>query len=224
MKAVARQYGFVIFLVIAFLQLLAILTELDSLRYVTKPLLMPVLAFAVYGNSNAGKQRTLILSALFFSFLGDSFLLFDYINPLFFIFGLVSFLLTHILYIIYFIGIKPAQASLLRQYPWIILLVTAYGISLVYFLFPKLGDLTIPVIVYAVIICTMLLCSTHIYKRINTASGKYFIAGAFLFVISDSLLAINKFNAAFAGASFLIMLTYCAAQYFISKGFVKSNA
>lgn len=224
MKGIAKQYGFILFVVIAFVQLLAILLELENLRFITKPLLMPCLVLAVYGNSvAAGKQRTLILTALFFSFLGDCFLLFDYKNPLFFIFGLVSFLITHILYIIYFIGIKPFRPSVLKTQPWIILLVLAYGFGLVYFLYPSLGDLKIPVIVYALIICTMLLCSIHIYKRVNATSGRYFIAGALLFVISDSLLAIHKFYAAFPYGSFLIMLTYCAAQYFIAKGFVKTR-
>lgn len=223
MKRIAKQYGFILFVVIAFVQLLAILFELENLRFITKPILMPCLALAVYGNSIAGKQRALILTALFFSFLGDSFLLFDYKNPLFFIFGLVSFLITHILYIIYFIGIKPFRPSVLKTQPWIILLVLAYGFGLVYFLYPSLGDLKIPVIVYALIICTMLLCSIHIYKRVNVRGGRYFIAGALLFVISDSLLAIHKFYAAFQYGSFLIMLTYCAAQYFIAKGFVKTR-
>lgn len=224
MKGAAKQYGFILFAVIVFAQLLSILTELETLRFITKPLLMPCLVWAVYGNSIAGKQRTLIVTALFFSFLGDSFLLFDYKNPLFFIAGLVSFLITHILYIVYFIRIKPSRPSLLKISPWIILLVLAYGFGLVYFLYPSLGDLKIPVIVYAVIICSMLLCSIHIYKRVPAVSGRYFIAGALLFVVSDSLLAIHKFHSSFAYGSFLIMLTYCAAQYFIAKGFVQIKA
>ncbi len=223
MKAFLKQYGFAVYLLAAAIQLIAILLLWEEGRFMTKPLLMPLLGLAVYAASEHSKERSIILTAIFFSFLGDSFLLFDYINPLYFIFGLVSFLLTHILYVVYFIGIKPVQPSLLKQYPWVILLVTAYGISLVYFLFPKLGELKMPVIVYATVICSMLLCSVHIYRRVNTNAGWMFIGGALLFVLSDSLLAINKFNAPFAAAAFLIMLTYCAAQYFIARGFVKAN-
>lgn len=223
MKAFLKQYGFAVYLLAAVIQLIAILLLWEEGRFMTKPLLMPLLALAVYAASEHSKERSIILTAIFFSFLGDSFLLFDYINPLYFIFGLVSFLLTHILYVVYFIGIKPVQLSLLKQYPWIILLVTAYGIGLVYFLFPKLGELKMPVIVYATVICSMLLCSVHIYKRVNTNAGGMFIGGALLFVLSDSLLAINKFNAPITAAAFLIMLTYCAAQYFIARGFVKAN-
>jgi uncharacterized membrane protein YhhN len=47
--------------------------------------------------------------------------------------------------------------------------------------------------------------------------------GASFFVISDSLLAINKFYQPFAHAGILIMLTYCTAQYFIVQGFIKQE-
>jgi uncharacterized membrane protein YhhN len=222
MRSLLKQYGFAAFLLIAAIHLLAIVFVWEDIRFITKPLLMPLLALAVYANSPAGKQRSIILIAILFSFLGDTFLLFDYKNPLYFIFGLVSFLVTHILYIVYFIGIQPEQPSLLKKYPWLILIIIGYGFSLVYFLFPKLGDLKIPVIVYAAIICSMLLCSIHIYKKVNPKAGFLFVGGAILFVLSDSMLAINKFSAAFPWSALLIMLTYCAAQYFIAKGFVKN--
>ena len=223
MKAVLKQYGFTAFILIAAVQLAAIWFNIEAVRFFTKPLLMPVLALAVYGNSHSNKGLAIIITALLFSFAGDSFLLFDYLNPLYFIFGLVCFLITHILYIIYFLGIKTAQPSLLKKYPWIILVVVAYGSGLVYFLYPALGDLRLPVIVYAIVICSMLLASLHVYSRVKAAAARLFVAGALFFVISDSLLAIAKFKAAFPFASILIMFTYCAAQYFIARGFVKAG-
>ena len=45
--------------------------------------------------------------------------------------------------------------------------------------------------------------------------------GAILFVVSDSLLAFNKFFAAFNNAGLIIMLTYGLAQLFITEGAVK---
>lgn len=47
------------------------------------------------------------------------------------------------------------------------------------------------------------------------------LAGAALFVLSDSVLAINKFYQSFELAGLLIMLTYGAAQYFIVKGAIE---
>ena len=42
--------------------------------------------------------------------------------------------------------------------------------------------------------------------------------GAALFMTSDSLLALNKFYSPIGMGGFLIMLTYCSAQYLIVEG------
>lgn len=99
----------------------------------------------------------------------------------------------------------------------IILPTLAYGIALVTLLFPKLDELKLPVIVYAITICAMLIAALHI------RANNFFAIGAILFVISDSILAVNKFYMPFALASFLIMLTYGLAQAFIILGVVKQK-
>lgn len=104
-----------------------------------------------------------------------------------------------------------------------ILFVIAYGIGLFYFLLPHLGDLKIPVLVYAVVICSMLLATVHIYFNVNEPSNKLYVGGALLFVVSDSLLAVNKFYHPIYLSGVLIMLTYCMAQYFIVAGFVREK-
>lgn len=223
MKKGFKQVGFYIFLAVAILQLIAIQFNLPLLKLISKPLLMPVLALVVLSNGLQGRQRNYILAALFFSFLGDSFLLLDDKQPLFFIAGLISFLITHILYIIYFLSLKPIRRSILKSHPYLPVLIIVYGAGLVYFLYPSLEALKIPVILYAAIICSMLLCSIHIYKRVSTTSGQQFIMGASLFVVSDSLLAIYKFYQPYALGSLLIMLTYCCAQYFLVKGFISNR-
>ena len=224
MNTVAKKTAFPLFIVVAVVQLLSILFEWEQLRFVSKPLLMPLLMLAVYANTEAGRGRHTIILALFFSFLGDTFLLYDYKNASFFIIGLVCFLITHIIYIIYFLSLKPAKVSFLKTNWWIVLLVAGYGIALVWFLYPSLGPLKIPVLVYALVICSMLLSSIHIYPRVKWQVGQLFIAGAFFFVLSDSLLAINKFSQPFPFAGVAIMLTYCLAQYCIAKGFVQSRS
>ena len=222
MKALVIKYGFVIFIVVTCAQLIAVQFDFSSLRYITKPLLMPVLALIVYYNSQHAK-RFLIVLALFFSLLGDVFLLLENDSSLFFIFGLVSFLITHILYIIFFLSKKQLKTSLLKTHPYIPVIIGAYGAGLIYLLYPSLGPLRIPVAVYATVICGMLLCSFHIYKSVGPGPGKHFIMGALLLVISDSLLAINKFYQPIPFAGLFIMLTYCAAQYFIVRGFISDE-
>lgn len=213
--------AFIIFTVI---DIAGIISNFQALHYIAKPLLIPaLLLLLLFSTTPITPYKKLIAVALFFSWLGDMFLLFENKNSLFFIFGLVSFLTTHILYIIYFLSIYSNQISLLKKQPLLIAAVLTYGVALVWLLFPHLNELKIPVMVYATVICTMLLCSLHIYLKVNKPANTYFVSGALLFVLSDSLLAINKFYQSFIFAGVLIMLTYCAAQYFIVTGFIKQQ-
>jgi uncharacterized membrane protein YhhN len=211
----------IIFWIMAFADVFGIAAHVPLLHFAAKPLLIPILLLLLYFSKNTVPDRKLLITGLFFSWLGDIFLLFDAKNDLFFIFGLVCFLTTHIFYIIYFLKIPASTISLLKKQPLIVLLVIAYGAVLVWLLYPHLGDLKIPVIIYATVICTMLLCSLHIFLKVNKPANLFYLAGAAFFVLSDSLLAINKFYQPFAFAGVYIMLTYCAAQYFIVNGFIK---
>ncbi len=211
------------FWVLAILDVLGIATGFETLHFTVKPLLIPVLMLLLHKTQSSVPGKNVLMSGLFFSWMGDVFLLFEYKQPLFFIFGLASFLITHIFYIVYFLGIRSANASLLKKQPLLVALVPAYGILLVWMLYPDLGDLKLPVMVYAAVICTMLLCSLHIYLKVNKKAAVLYVLGAAAFVVSDSLLAINKFYEPFAYAGVFIMLTYCAAQYFIVTGYTQQT-
>ena len=213
----------VVFVIAVAVDITGIAANIAVLHYFAKPVLLPVLIVLLAVATPAVTGKRIMLAALFFSWVGDIFLLAEDKNPLFFIFGLASFLTTHIFYIIYFLNIRSNQISLLKKQPLLIAAVLAYGIALVWLLFPALADLKIPVMVYAAVICTMLLCSLHIYLKANKPANMFFVLGALLFVLSDSLLAINKFYQPFAFAGVCIMLTYCAAQYFIVTGFIKQQ-
>ena len=156
-----------------------------------KPLLIPSLMLGLYFSHIKAKGENIIFAALFFSFLGDVFLLFENNNPLFFIAGLSGFLITHICYIVFFLGIKPVIISLLKKQPLLVLMVLGYGTWLICFLYPHLGKLKLPVIIYAFTICTMLLCSLHIFLSVNKPANKYYVLGAASFVLSDSILAMH---------------------------------
>ncbi len=219
-----------VFWLVVAADIIGIAAGISLVHYIAKPLLMPVLIMYLYilpdasgPSDHVSNLNWFAFAGLFFSWLGDMFLLFETRHPLFFILGLVCFLATHIFYIIYFLKIPSNAVSLLQKQPLLPLAVIAYGIALVGLLFPHLGDLKIPVIIYATVICTMLICSMHLFFKATAPANWYFLTGAMLFVISDSLLAINKFYQPFSFAGLLIMLTYCAAQYFIVNGFIKQT-
>lgn len=158
----------------------------------------------------------LIVIGLFFSFLGDVFLMWDE----YFIPGLICFLLTHVFYIIYFLRLASKHGSFVKKNWWLILPLAAYAVGMVWFLFPKLGALAAPVAIYAAVISTMLASCINLFKQIEKSAYTYFIAGAFFFVLSDSLLAINKFYQSFSFAGIAIMSTYVLAQYLIVRGVI----
>jgi len=209
---------------VVFIDLLALIIGLHWLHSIVKPLLMPALMLLLVNSTDACfNRRSLVLAGLFFSWLGDVFLLLESRYPILFIAGLASFLITHLCYVVYFLSVKSSADSLLKKQPVYILFILGYGAGLVWILFPSLGDLKIPVILYAAVISTMLLSSLHISRKVTAPANSYFVAGALLFVLSDSLLAINKFYQPFASAGMLIMLTYCAAQFFIVTGFIRKR-
>lgn len=212
-----------LFWLLAILDVAGIAANIEMLHFAVKPLLIPALWLLLYFTKSVIPGKNVLLTGLFFSWLGDVFLLFEYKHALFFIFGLVSFLTTHIFYIVYFLRIRSEKTSLLKKQPVFIAMVLTYGITLVWQLYPYLGDLKLPVMVYAAIICSMLLCSLHIFLKVNKKAAAFYLLGAVAFVVSDSLLAINKFYAPFANAGVFIMLTYCAAQFFIIAGYTKQD-
>ena len=219
MKSSSIKKYTLFFGLITLLDLIAVQVGFPILHTLAKSLLMPVLAAFLYNSGLAGTKK-LVLIGIFFSWWGDIFLLMDIPGSFYFIAGLASFLTTHLLYIFYFLSIKKQAPSLLKKQPIWFILIIGYGVGLVILLLPHLGELKIPVALYATVISSMLLCSLHIFYKTNPPANKFFVVGAILFVLSDSLLAFNKFYQTFSMASVGIMLTYCLAQYFIVRGCV----
>ena len=99
-----------------------------------------------------------------------------------------------------------------------LVVVVIYYAVLINWLSPYLADMKIPVMMYGIVISFMFMLAMHMLVIKNKTAGKWMMPGALLFVISDSLLAINKFYLSFDGAGILIMLTYGMAQLFIVEG------
>lgn len=220
---VSGQQGLVkikaVFWLVALTHFIASVCALPLLLGITKSLLMPLLVLMLAkGSSLKINHNRLLLMALLFSWAGDVLLLFTYKNELFFIAGLVGFLCAHIMYIFYFLNIKGTQPSLLKQQPLLMVVALLYVSTFIYLLYPSLGALRLPVVVYGCVIITMLLCSLHVYRKIPQSTASLFVLGASFFVLSDSLLAINKFYTPFPLAGLAIMFTYCLAQYCIISG------
>lgn len=198
----------------AILHLITTVYSIPTLNLITKPLLMILLGcyfVSLVRNANQ-KFKIIILLALLFSWFGDTFLMLQGDNPLFFILGLSSFLLAHIAYIV---GFRNFKASASKNMQVIMLVVfIGYTLALSYVLWSGLGDMKIPVILYAIVLTIM-----GIVGVIKNYGVNYLIiVGVMLFIFSDSMIAYDKFVEPITSSRFLIMSTYILAQFLIIKG------
>lgn len=199
-------------------ELSAFLTERAEIHLVSKPALMLILLFYfALGSRKFAPAKFLIVAALIFSWLGDVFLLFDKIEKAYFIYGLSSFLLAHVSYIFYFLFMRKIND--VRRVPNVLLIagIVIYVSIFLAVLAANVTNLFIPLTIYALVISVMLIASLSAFD-LRENSGKVCVAGTFLFVVSDSILAINRFVAPLPLAPFFIMLTYAAAQLLITEG------
>ncbi|MGQ0738128.1 MAG: lysoplasmalogenase [Bacteroidota bacterium] len=206
--------------------LAGILLKSELLQYICKPLIVLSLFGWFVTETSRSKVKFIkwILAALFFSWAGDILLMFQEKITDFFLFGLTAFLLAHIFYIIFFHQVRTREG--VKGKLFLLLPVALYFAGLILWLSPYLGDMTLPVRIYGIVISFMLMLALHMLYIKNKPAGKQLMAGAALFVVSDSILAINKFYLPFAGvnnfiieaAGIIIMLTYGLAQFFIVKG------
>lgn len=210
---------FLLYLIISFAEITLVTQGNDALRMFTKPLIIPILA-AIYlssTNKRVGLFKDTILLGLIFSWIGDILLQMEGR----FVPGLVSFLIAHIFYIRFFTTTSSTEKSFFKLRPVMLLGVIAYLIELMYLLWPFLGDMKIPVLLYGITISTMLSAALWQYQKLENRTAVFFILGAFFFVVSDSILAINKFRNAFETAGIFIMTTYIVAQLFIVEGAIR---
>ncbi len=194
----------------------------SDLNMFTKPLLMPILIYYVflYADGVISLPRLLTAGALVFSWLGDVILL-TKDDEMFFLGGLGSFLVAQVIYAITLskASFQPIKFELKPLLPLIL-----YGALLLFALIRKSGDLAPAIVVYG--FCILIMLSVARLRRwgTNTESYKLAFIGAFLFVVSDSILGLNKFVFDIPAAEFLVMGTYIPAQYFLVKGLLSHPA
>lgn len=203
------------------------------LRDGLKWFLMPILALFYYKSLSyplSSFHKKMIL-ALFFSWLGDIFLIFGTDEkPLFFLLGLVSFLIAHVMYVTVFIQVeeKNVKTSLSSKFVFLVPLA-AYMIVLLYQLIPALSadekkqEMLMPVLIYSTVISAMVVAAVNRKGRVSVDSFQWTLVGALLFMFSDSIIAINKFKEPVMYASVWIMILYIIGQFFIVNGILKQR-
>jgi uncharacterized membrane protein YhhN len=174
--------------------------DFSLLRLIFKPI--PVLCMAVW--VYIGKKDSYdiqIFRGLVLCALGD--LLLE-VGEKTFLAGVLAFLFGHLFYTSAFLK-RTRVLGIPYALPFAL-----WGILVYLFLMPHLGSMTIPVGFYIAVICTMM-WRASILKMWSAG------AGALLFGLSDTLLAINRWYAPVPAASYLIIILYWAGQVGIGK-------
>jgi uncharacterized membrane protein YhhN len=152
--------------------------------------------------------RNLITVGILFSLAGDIFLM---LPNNWFVWGLVSFLIAHL----FFIAGYVERASVHMH--WYLLTPFAlYGVALLYLLWSHVGDLRLPVLIYALVLLAMGWQATELWWEMRDLAALLAMLGAILFVASDSILALDKFRAPIPHRDVLIMSTYYGALLLIT--------
>lgn len=208
--------------IIVIVELTGRITENINLEYYVKPLIMIWMAvyFLIFRKK---KEFTLsVLVAFFFSWVGDNMLMFSGKNELFFFAGVGGFFIAQLTYIYIFTKFSEnGGKGYLRKHLIVGILFLAYAAGIYILLSPGLEGVMKPVIlIYALSLIGMSMMALNRHSRVNYTSFLMVFIGSVLFVISDSMIALDKFLVEFSLAGFWIMVTYISAQYLIMRGLI----
>lgn len=209
-------------LFIAIAAVLAIVGALEPslrpLHYVGKPLttvLIAALAWRAVAAQPA--YRRAVLAGLAASTVGDIWLMLPRDA---FVAGLASFLLAHLAYLF---ALTRRRALLPLRWPALAYAVLAA--AMLALLWPKLPDaLRLPVVVYVIALAAMAVQAATVALSRRSASARAAAWGGASFVVSDALLAIDRFHTPLPFAAALVLTSYWLAQFAIARSVWHSDA
>ena len=211
-----------LYLFLCLLHLVGVHWQIEQIIMFSKPLLMPILAWWFWRQTRPanGRVRTFLLLGLLFSCGGDTLLmLVDHgpKEPSYFLLGLGSFLIAQLCYIVAFASFPRFKEGVVQRHPWLVLLFLGYWYWVLTSLWGGIpAGMRLPVAFYALAIAGMALMALHLSGRVAASIFQGLFLGVALFVLSDTLIAFNKFGDPVPYARLLIMLTYLSAQLLIA--------
>ncbi|WP_092808441.1 lysoplasmalogenase [Rhodococcus globerulus] len=173
-KLIVRSPWFVAFAIVAVAHLILNGADVTPWDGITKVMLAPLLAAWVLVDHGP----KIIAAALIACAFGDLFLLWDGT----FIVGMAAFAIGHLCFIRFFISRGALQG--IRKNPWVLLAYTAAAFALVGYTWSGLGELQIPVPIYAAI----LVCTAATSLAYNKTAG----LGGALFLFSDAIILLGQ--------------------------------
>ena len=211
-----------LFAVIVIVELAGRLLDNIQMEYFVKPLIMIWIAVYFLLFKKKSSFTVPVLMAFFFSWVGDNMLMLSGKNELFFFAGVGGFFCAQLSYIYTYTKYNESGGKgYLQKNPLLSVFFLAYVAGMLILLFPGLEGMMKPIItIYAISLMLMSMMALNRSHRVGASSFKLVFIGSLLFLLSDSMIAFNKFHSEIPMAGFLIMLTYIAAQYLIMRGLI----
>lgn len=185
------------------------------LFYITKATPVILMAFLAYTSATDFSTYALYIAlGLIMSAIGDLFLMHpkDKFLP-----GLVSFFLAHLLYSYAFFSQTDAHFNI-----WVPVVLICIGIIVYLLLLPTLGAMRLPVAGYSFAILVMAWGAIEVWLDVRSPFAGYGAMGALIFIISDVVLAIDRFRSSSAFSRHVIMVTYYSAQMLLTLSALKA--
>lgn len=210
-----------VYVIVVVVNLSTVATDRPDVAFLSKVLLMPILAawmffFLKEFTQPISKPTKLLFLGLLFAWLGDATLTAE--GEAWFAIGLVCFLVMQVLYILAYRAIPGP--GLLRAWPlaWIPFVLLWIAVNVI--LFGHTGAMMVPVLIYSAVLIVMAAQALDLVIRVDRRYGWITFLGAVLFVISDAALAFSAFGIIeqSRGVAILIMGTYAVAQAMIIVG------
>jgi alkenylglycerophosphocholine/alkenylglycerophosphoethanolamine hydrolase len=136
-----------------------------------------------------------------------------------FIVGVGMFMISHLL----FISALADDLPSLIPPPWTAVIVPFVILGVVV-LWPRVGSLRAPVLAYTLALIAMWFVAAGRVEAFGTLPTIYAIAGASIFVVSDSTLGFQRFVVNFRGADAVVLSTYWLAMTLLAWSVAGSGA
>ncbi|MBO3084191.1 lysoplasmalogenase [Cellulomonas sp. zg-ZUI188] len=214
--SVAACVWAVVFVALVGVHLVALLAGADDLATVSQWTLMPALAAVVATATRwpRGRVVTWTLVALGFSWLGD--LLPSLVGEdTSFLVMVGCFLFAQLAYVVAFA--PAARRSVLHTRRVLLIPYAVVLVGLIALCAPGAEALLVPVAVYGGVLVAMAVLATGL--------GRMAAVGGAVFLVSDSLIALEAFVPWWdlAGQDFWVMLTYTVGQGLLAAAVVRGN-
>lgn len=213
-----------LFWLTALAQIIAIIFNIELLDRISKSALMFSLLIYFWDQTEGQKDAKWVrytTLAIVFTWIADIMFVLYLKNFLFFFAGISAYFAAHIFFLFSFWKATYAE-NLKFQFSIVPLIAVVYTTLMAYLILPYLdGVIQVPIFLYALSTLFLVIFAWYRKPVTNSESFKWVFLGVLLIVISDSVLAINRFSKTIPYAHYVTTLCFILAHWFIINGITK---